>query len=245
MAAGGEEVPLSGGRITAGVVRIADTVRRPTSASSPYVAVLLTHLERQGFSGAPRHLGTDERGRDVLSHIPGEVPSRFQRWTDAQVAAAGRLLRNLHHATRTLPGAAPVVCHHDPGPNNTVFRTELPVAFIDFDTAAPGDPLEDLAYMAWTWCVSSRPDRGPVELQAAQVRLLADAYGLPPKDRPRLFDAITERQTRNANWWRQRLPENHRPHDTTTEQITDRITWSLREHNYTATHRTEFHAALH
>ncbi|WP_258564624.1 phosphotransferase, partial [Streptomyces himalayensis] len=28
--------------------------------------------------------------------------------------------------------------------------SDVPVAFIDFDTAAPGDPLEDLGYMAWT-----------------------------------------------------------------------------------------------
>jgi aminoglycoside phosphotransferase (APT) family kinase protein len=37
-------------------------------------------------------------------------------------------------------------CHHDPGPNNTVFRDGRPVALIDFDFAAVGDPLEDVGY---------------------------------------------------------------------------------------------------
>ena len=146
------EVPLSGGRITSGVVRVGDTVRRPVTASSAFVAELLGDLRRQGFTGAPRHLGFDSVGREILSYLHGWVPARFQRWTDPQVAAAGSLLRAFHDATRAsrLAGRHPVVCHHDPGPNNTVFAKDVPVAFIDFDTAAPGDPLEDIGYMAWT-----------------------------------------------------------------------------------------------
>ena len=174
------EVPLSGGRITSGVVRIGDTVRRPVTASSAFVAELLGDLRRQGFTGAPRHLGFDEADREILSYLPGWVPARFQRWTDSQVAAAGSLLRAFHDATGAsrLAGRHPVVCHHDPGPNNTVFADDVPVAFIDFDTAAPGDPLEDLGYMAWTWCISSKPDAPPAASQAAQVRILAGAYVL-------------------------------------------------------------------
>ncbi|MFJ7201057.1 MULTISPECIES: phosphotransferase [unclassified Streptomyces] len=152
------EEPLSGGRITPGVVRVGSTVRRPAAASSSFVADLLDRLWQQGFTGAPRHLGFDAAGREVLSYLPGWVPARFQRWTDPQAAAAGSLLRALHDATRgsRLAGRHPVVCHHDPGPNNAVFANDVPVAFIDFDTAAPGDPLEDLGYMAWT-CSSRSP----------------------------------------------------------------------------------------
>jgi Ser/Thr protein kinase RdoA (MazF antagonist) len=225
------------------VVRVADTVRRPPTDSSAFVASLLTHLERHGYPGSPRHLGSDEKGRDVLSHIPGRVPSAFQHWSDPQIAAAGALLRELHEATRSFTGADPVVCHHDPGPNNVVFRDDLPVAFIDFDTAAPGDPLEDLGYMAWTWCVSSRPDRGPVGVQAAQVRLLADAYGLTPHRRLRLVDAMLDRQARNARWWQERL-RGHRPRNAGEDEIAARIAWSWREHRHTAAHRAEFTAAL-
>ncbi|WP_078651196.1 aminoglycoside phosphotransferase family protein [Streptomyces xylophagus] len=238
------EVPLSGGRITPGVVRVGDTVRRPTTRASPFVARLLRHLEQRGFTGAPRHLGLDEAGRDTFSYLPGHVPAKFRYWTDAQVAAAGALLRSFHDATRRsgLTGPHPVVCHHDPGPNNTVFRDGLPVAFIDFDTAAPGDPLEDVGYAVWTWCVSSRPTAPPAVAQAAQVRIFADAYGLGTSARGRLVDAMLDRQLRNASWWRERLtgPE-HRPGD--AELIRARIAWSEREHAYTSGHRSVFEQA--
>ncbi|WP_329352743.1 aminoglycoside phosphotransferase family protein [Streptomyces sp. NBC_01261] len=239
------EVPLSGGRITPGVVRIGDTVRRPTTPASPFVARLLGHLEQHGFTGAPRHLGLDEAGRDTFSYLPGHVPPRFQHWTDAQVTAAGVLLRALHDATRGSALAEPcvVVCHHDPGPNNTVFRDGLPFALIDFDTAAPGDPLEDVGYAAWTWCVSSRPSAPPAEVQAAQVRVLADAYGLDASARGKLVDAMLNRQTLNASWWRARLsgPERRAAED---ELINARVAWSEREYAHTSTHRPTFERAL-
>ncbi|WP_031064316.1 phosphotransferase family protein [Streptomyces sp. NRRL F-5527] len=240
------EVPLSGGRITSGVVRIGDTVRRPVTASSAFVAELLGDLRRQGFTGAPRHLGFDEADREILSYLPGWVPARFQRWTDSQVAAAGSLLRAFHDATGAsrLAGRHPVVCHHDPGPNNTVFADDVPVAFIDFDTAAPGDPLEDLGYMAWTWCISSKPDAPPAASQAAQVRILAGVYGLDDASRSRLIDAALDRQMRNARWWRHHLMLPS-PHVADDHEIAERIRWSEREHAYTLANRTTFDAALH
>ncbi|WP_405728772.1 aminoglycoside phosphotransferase family protein [Streptomyces sp. NBC_01537] len=239
------EVPLSGGRITQGVVRVGDTVRRPAGATSSFVADLLGHLSAQGFTGAPRHLGRDPAGRDTLTFLPGWVPARFQPWTDQQVAGAGALLRALHDATRgsTLAGSHPVVCHHDPGPNNTVFRDNRPVAFIDFDTAAPGDPLEDLGYMAWTWCIASKSEAPPVAEQAAQVRVLADAYGLPGRARARLLDAILDRQARNADWWHAHLIASA-PRIATDAQVAERIAWSHREHAFTTTHRNVFMTVL-
>ncbi|MGW3124378.1 phosphotransferase family protein [Streptomyces sp. NPDC001107] len=239
------EVPLFGGRITTGVVRVGNTVRRPATASSPFVAELLDVLRRQGFNGAPRHLGFDMAGREILSYLPGRVPARFQRWTDPQVAAAGFLLRAFHDATRGshLAGRHPVVCHHDPGPNNTVFADDVPVAFIDFDTAAPGNALEDLGYMAWTWCISSKPDAAPATVQAAQLRILADAYGLDSTTRSSLIDAALDRQIRNAQWWRSHLARPA-PRVADDHEITGRIQWSEREHAYTSTNRAIFDAAL-
>ncbi|MFG2216524.1 phosphotransferase family protein [Streptomyces sp. NPDC048685] len=239
------EVPLSGGRITTGVVRVGNTVCRPATASSLFVAELLGDLRRQGFAGAPRHLGFDMAGREILSYLPGRVPARFQRWTDPQVAAAGSLLRAFHDATRgsRLTGRHPVVCHHDPGPNNTVFADDVPVAFIDFDTAAPGDPLEDLGYMAWTWCISFKPDAPPATVQAAQLRILADAYRLDATSRSSLIDATLDRQTRNAQWWRSHLARPS-PHVADDHVITGRIRWSEREHDYTSANRATFDTAL-
>ncbi|MEV8101727.1 phosphotransferase [Streptomyces sp. NPDC088135] len=147
-----EAVPLQGGRITSGVVRIGDTVRRPASTASPFVASLLDLFGNRGFAGAPRYLGPDQIGRDTFTYVPGWVPARFQVWEDKQVAAAGALARAMHEATRNsdLAGQHQVVCHHDLGPNNAVFQDKMPVAFIDFDMAAPGSPLEDVGYMSWT-----------------------------------------------------------------------------------------------
>ncbi|MFJ4358987.1 aminoglycoside phosphotransferase family protein [Streptomyces massasporeus] len=239
------EVPLSGGRITPGVVKVGSTVRRPAAASSPFGAELLRHLHRQGFTGAPRHLGFDAVGREILSYLPGWVQARFQHWTDPQVAAVGSLFRALHDATRGshLAGRRPVVCHHDPGPNNTVFSEGVPVAFIDFDTAAPGDPLEDLGYVAWTWCISSRHEAPPAITQAAQVCVLTDAYGLDSTSRCGLVDAVLDRQARNARWWRSHLTRPL-PRVADDHQIMERVLWSEREHIYTAAHRKVFAAAL-
>ncbi|MDQ0956093.1 hypothetical protein QFZ24_010102 [Streptomyces phaeochromogenes] len=239
MTMGQDEVPLSGGRITQGVVRVGDTVRRPVTARSAFVAELLNHLQQRGFNGAPRYLGLDDTGRDTFTYLPGRVPARFQPWSDDQVVAAGILLRSFHEATRgsRLAAAYPVVCHHDPGPNNAVFHQDRPMAFIDFDTAAPGDPLEDLGYMAWTWCISSKPQAPP-----AQVRILADAYGLGIPARSSLVDAILDRQIRNALWCRHH--HTPQPHVADNEQVHARITWSRREHDYTTANRTVFTSAL-
>lgn len=239
------EMPLIGGRITHGVVRVGDTVRRPASASSHFVARLLRHLEQRGFAGAPRYLGVDEVGRNMFSYLPGHVPAKFQQWTDAQVTAAGALLRSLHDATRgsRLAGPHPVVCHHDPGPNNTVFQDGTPVAFIDFDTAAPGGPLEDVGYAAWTWCIAAKSTAPPVPDQAHQVRVLADGYGLGTHERRRLVDAILERQNRNARFWAERAPG---PSELRVEAdvIAARVEWSRREHDFVIAHRSTFEHAL-
>jgi Ser/Thr protein kinase RdoA (MazF antagonist) len=241
----GVEVPLAGGRITHGVVRVGDTVRRPASDSSPFVARLLHHLEQRGFAGAPRYLGVDEAGRDMFSYLPGHVPARFQRWSDDQVSAAGALLRSLHDATRgsSLAAPSPVVCHHDPGPNNAVFRNDMPSAFIDFDCAAPGDPLEDVGYALWTWCTSGNSTAPPVSEQAAQVRVMADGYGLGAHERRSLVDAILERQSRNARFWTERVPG---PGELDPDQavIAARVEWSRREHAFVSANRATFEQAL-
>ncbi|MER5662824.1 phosphotransferase [Streptomyces mirabilis] len=239
---GESAIPLEGGRITPGVVRIGDTVRRPVS---PFVAALLGLLEERGYPGAPRYLGQDTSHRGILSFVPGAVPHRLRPWSDAQIAAAATLARALHDATRGSPltGRHPVVCHHDLGPYNTVFQGGMPAAFIDFDEAAPGSPLEDVGYMAWLWCVSSKAQAPAVQAQAAQVRLLTDAYGLSGPDRSALVDAMLERQERNVRFW-QRMRERTDTVETAARQIDDRIAWSHREWAHTARYRHAFESAL-
>jgi hypothetical protein len=200
---GGEpELVMPGGFVNA-VVRVADTVRRPVPAAARFVRDLLRYLERCGWSGAPRYLGLDERGREVLTFIEGHVA-----WEKAQpaevrseesLAAVARLVRQFHDLTAgsELAGDQEVVCHNDLSPKNTVYRDLgpglRPVAFIDWDIAAPGARVHDVAHVCWQY-VGLGPDVADVAEAARLVRLIADAYGLP--DRRRLVETVL--------WWQDR-----------------------------------------
>ncbi|WP_197038666.1 hypothetical protein [Herbidospora cretacea] len=115
------------------------------------------------------------------------------------------------------------------------------MAWIDFDTAAPGSPLEDVGYAAWTWCIASKQTQ-PVERQAKQVRILIDAYGLGNFERGVLMDAVLERQWRNARFWAETRISGQAPAD--AETIAGRIAWSRQEATFTARHRAVFEAAI-
>ena len=75
-----------------------------------------------------------------------------------------------------MPGDLPaeVVCHNDFAPYNVVFGDDGPVGVIDWETAAPGARVWDVAYAAYRFVPLSRA--APEELQAApvQARRLAD-----------------------------------------------------------------------
>jgi hypothetical protein len=60
----GMEIPLSGGNMSSGVVRVGDTVRRPAGPWTPSVHALLTHLHDAGFDGAPRPHGIGRSSAD-------------------------------------------------------------------------------------------------------------------------------------------------------------------------------------
>lgn len=179
---GQDERPLSGGRTTAGVVRIGATVRRPAQANSEFVRRLLRHLEAAGFAGAPRVLGVDKEGREIFSFIPGEVPVELGRHSDSTLQAAARLIRSYHDATvsfvRVLAAAdgMEVVCHNDLSPCNCVFQNGRPTALIDFDAAAPGSRNEDLGYAAWLWLDLGDPEISGEE-QRRRLLVFMEAYG--------------------------------------------------------------------
>ena len=238
------EKPLTGGRLTAGVVRLGDTVRRPRKASSAYVGALLLHCERIGFTGVPRFLGVDDAGRDTLTFIPGCV-GRFKVFERLQIRKAAILLRSFHDATRgsALAGTKTVVCHNDLGPNNTVFQKGMPMAFIDFDFAAPGEPLEDIGYMAWLWCVSSKVEVRTLEIQVAQVCEMALGYELDGDERRSLIDAMIERQVRNEHFWAGKRAAFDGP-PTSLDVIEARVRWSIREREHVERHRHQFEDAL-
>jgi hypothetical protein len=196
------EQPLAGGYVS-DVVRLGSTVRRAPGPNPGFVHRLLSFLEQAGFGGAPRYLGTDARGREILSFIDGHVAWQDAQQpsarTDANLAEAAILLRRYHDLTAgtTLAGKSEVVCHNDLSPGNTVYRDNgdkmRPIAFIDWDLAAPGRRIHDVAHMCWQF-----PGLGPGVTNAAeaarQVRLICDSYRLA--DRRPLISAIL--------WWQDR-----------------------------------------
>jgi hypothetical protein len=197
----GPEIELPAGDVTVGVVRIGDTVRRPHQDSSPRVAAYLQHLQTMGFEGAPRYLGIDEQGRDVLTFLDGEVPGTpVEPWaaSDAVLPGVARLVRRLHDASegfvlppRTMPPGRPqplfpageqrIVAQRDVTPQNTVFRGGVAVGLIDFDLTDWTTRSIDLANTAMHWVPLNDPvDRAPVYAGidvAGRVRSMLDAYG--------------------------------------------------------------------
>lgn len=188
----GVEVALPKGDVTEGVVRVGDTVRRPRQEQSAFVAAYLGHLAEVGFAGAPRFLGVDDRGRDVLDYVAGDVPGAPpESWacTDEVVAGIGGLVRALHDASAgwvppvelawfgrdtvvpdlpaelaDLVGVPELVAHCDVTPQNVVFRAGRPVALIDFDLARPTRRVLDLVTTAMWWVPLQAPaDRAPAQ----------------------------------------------------------------------------------
>ncbi len=211
------EIPLHGGRVTTGVVRVGDTVRRPEKANAWLVRALLRDLERAGFEAAPRYLGRDEHGRETFSFQPGDVPDELDAsFPDDVLAAAARLIRRYHDATAgtDLAPGADVVCHNDLSPCNFVFRGGEPVGIIDFDRAAPGRRLEDLGYALFLW-LNLGTDGPPVAEQARRIALFCRAYGVEPNRAvvDAVLDAVAsnidrlraEDRSSDAVWWQAQL----------------------------------------
>jgi hypothetical protein len=189
------ERPLPGGFV-GDVVRVGATVRKSVPSRAVFVRRLLAFFEERGWAGAPRSLGVDAQGREVLSFVDGQVPweSGAPPVGDAGLAGVARLVREFHDVTAGsgLAGDQEVVCHNDLSPKNTVFRGGVPVAFIDWDIAAPGRRVHDVAHVCWQFV-----PLGPlVEVGEAgrRMRLVADAYGLA--ERSVLVDAVL--------WWQDR-----------------------------------------
>jgi tRNA A-37 threonylcarbamoyl transferase component Bud32 len=212
-----QEIKLSGGATTDGVVRVGDTVRRPPRYATQLMRDVLLHLERAGFDAAPRWLGFDEQGRDILSWIDGETltergqmhpyigdpPGRIT-FTDKQIAAVMRLLRRYHDTF-----GDEVICHGDFGPWNVVWRDGLPFAVIDFDSTYPSDAADDVAYALRMFIGYGFASAEPREL-VRRTRVALQAYGTVfdgPTILAREYDLAEERCRRNG-WDRQlaRLP---------------------------------------
>jgi hypothetical protein len=227
------EIPLAGGDVTEGVVRVGDTVRRPAGPHSPLVHALLTHLESAGFEGAPRFLGLDGSGREVLSYIDGEVAGRPRPpWIadETRLASVGRLVRAYDDAAASFtppPGALPgikpaeppgippapgyppeLIGHVDITPENVVFRNGRAYALIDFDLAKPATRADEMFNAMLWWAPLFDPRDADPLLRDVDVprrcRILADAYGLSGTDRERIMEVAVLRTRRSWYLMKQR-----------------------------------------
>jgi Ser/Thr protein kinase RdoA (MazF antagonist) len=224
---------LEGGNVAEVVVRVGSTVRKPASVTTPAIEALLDHFAGVGFSGAPRSLGRDERGRHVLEFIRGETAYAAPPMTESELRRLGALISELHDAAESFqpplvpnwqvviaPDHEDLICHHDLAPWNLV-RDGNRWVFIDWDGAGPGSRLWDLAYAASTFvpmCAGGDP-----ALDGPRLRALADGYGLDEEQRRRLpgliaghtrgmYDLLRSASLTGEQPWARLYAEGHGEH---------------------------------
>lgn len=222
----GTEIPLDGGNMNSGVVRVGDTVRRPAGPWTPAVHALLTHLHAAGFHGAPRPLGIDERGREVLTFIPGTVawPGDFRLLAgDSQLRRVACLIREFHDAVAGFtapPGAVwqaliqadgdEIIAHHDLAPWNLIIG-DRQWAFVDWDVCAPGTRLWDLAYAMHGFVPLSANPAFQRDDATRRLRLIADAYGLTGQQRLGIIPLLARRTRAMHAFLAQQAAQGNQP----------------------------------
>jgi len=246
------------------VVRVGSHVLRPSSPHADSVHAFLRAVRHAGFEGASFPVGIDADGRERLDYIDGEVPvSPYPDWSqsDAALASIARLLRGLHDAARAFdpqrldwadtladPAGGTVVCHNDVELSNVVFRDGIAVALLDFEFAAPGRPVYDVAQFA-RLCVPIDDDFDRARLgwrpadRPARLRLVADAYGLDGGGRTELLTAIDDASDRIETAVRRRVDAGD-PNTIATLTGTGGIDKYERRRRWWTEHRDRFAAAL-
>jgi Phosphotransferase enzyme family len=196
VAASGEEW-LSGN--VGGAVRIGETVRRPVGPWTPAVHALLAYLGSR-LPCVPRVFGYDDRGREVLSYLPGRVVDvDTEMLSPGQIVSLVRWTRTFHEVVAAFSHPGPwrffpieeptLIGHNDIAPYNACFDSDDLVGVFDWDLAGPTTPLFELAFVAWN-CVPLWRDTGP-EPAAARLRLIAANYGGP--DARQILNAVSPR----------------------------------------------------
>jgi hypothetical protein len=196
------EERLYGGNVADSVVRVGATVRKPVTAATRSVEAFLEHLFEVGFTGAPRSLGRDEKGRHVLEYVPGATEQPFS-YTNDELARVGRLIREFHAAAGSFvvpegarwlvaikPDAEELICHHDLAPWNLLRGGERWV-FVDWDGSGPGSVLWDVAYAAQSFVPLI--EGGETAVDALRLRCFVDGYGLDRAQRERLPERMVAR----------------------------------------------------
>lgn len=195
-------------------------VRRVAHAGSAKIQALLRHFLAQGIDFVPTPLRLTDHIEE-LSYLPGRCfrpdeprPARF--WNARHLETLGAMLRRCHDASTAFLAAqgeadwfpyaetvtdAEVICHNDIGPWNVPIDEDR-LSLIDWEMAAPGRRIWDVAHAAWNWV----PFFAPAERERMRVpdkwslsgrlKRLLTGYGEHEWSRADLHAAIIERQTR-------------------------------------------------
>ena len=218
---------LEGGNSNA-VERIGDAVHRMPGPWTPAVHQFLLSLRAAGIGEVPAPLGFDEQGREILTFLHGDTgnyPLPDWLWSSTIVDEAGTLLRRIHDASVPLvdsdlvwatPARQPaeVICHNDVAPYNMAFEAGHLVGLFDFDTAAPGPRIWDLAYLAYRLAPlgeGAGPHAPSGDARLARVDQLVVAYG-HPFSRREVLSAVVDRLHDLADSSEQRASEPGRAH---------------------------------
>src|SRR3954451_8103624 len=211
------EESLPGGNTT-GAVLIGDVIHKRASPWTPTVHAVLRHLEEAGFDGAPRPLGFDDQGREMLTFMPGQTIGDQMPWpewsrADSMLIQVGRWVRRVHDLTadftppaderwftgaRMRPGF--IVGHQDAAPYNAVVDGDRLVGFCDWDIAGPSTPEFDLAFALLPWVPLASPPEGTalsddeIEERSRRLHLVLDAYGYD--DDRHVFAAVVPQRAR-------------------------------------------------
>jgi hypothetical protein len=221
------EQRLVGGIANAGgVVRVGAHVLRPSNPHSRSIHAFLSAVHRAGFEGASVPIGIDDDGRERLVFIEGDVPvPPYPGWaqSDTALASVAALMWGLHDASREFdargltwsnemadPAGGPIVCHNDVCLENVVFRGGVAVGLLDFDFAAPGRPIYDVAQFA-RMCVPIDDEINAARLgwrradRPARLRLIADIYRLDTDGRGELIAILADSIARGGEFVRRRV----------------------------------------
>lgn len=207
--------PLAGGTANRGlVIRVGDTVLRPTAPCWPATHALLAHLAAVGFDAAPQVVAVTA-DTEVLTYIDGQAavpPLPAETLTDAALVSVADLLRRYHLAVASFdpagyrwprPIPAPfrtgLVSHNDVHPANLVFRNGRAVGLIDFDWAGPGSAVWDVAAAARYWA-PLQDDQDIADCRQGRAlerfRIFVQASGLTRAERRHVAEAVVA----NHDW---------------------------------------------
>ena len=221
---------LDGG-FDSGASLVDGVVRRTPGSWTPSVHALLDHLQTSWFSGAPRALGIDADGREMVSFLAGQTVGNARPWpswthSSSALTDVARWLRRYHAAVADFvppddacwregetwqPGM--IVAHNDAAPYNAVWDADGLVGFVDWDMAGPGPRELDVAWVAFSWTPLHAPHvvaaEGFTDLDSRLPRL-ADflrEYGWQGTTGD-ILDLIAERLTLQLNVMNQKAAED-------------------------------------